>query len=470
MQSRSASAWTLVIAAVCLASACSEPAPDPAPIRPTPPREAPRAEPESPPDPAVAAIPAAPMSDPAAEPAPPAEPDAARADPLRARIQQHPDDASARCELGWLYFEAGNLDAAEAETRRGVQTLESGDRLPDDAERRSLGACLYNRARITEARARASTDLQAQSTQLASALTDYERSLWVRESSAVRSQWSTLATELNRAGRRPDSVPAGLWAFARAKETEACGEALDDDAEAIGEDSTEGDCVVAIEAVARAGQRQAAVLSIADFDDGGTPDATWDDRGATSFELVTYDGTTWLARGPVYDVSSPGSTVDVQLRIQDVHPGGEPEVIVEIQDEWYVEAEPEDYEGESSGTRGELVVCGDPDGEPDFLCASIPTRNDSSGADGEIVESCAVRFRSGGRVTIRGRMEGERVREDTTVAELWADVIRRRELAAAEAARRAATPPPTPPPSEITPATVPVSGPREIRPSPPPRQ
>lgn len=71
-------------------------------------------------------------------------------------------------------------------------------------------------------------------------------------------------------------------------------------------------------------------------------------------------------------------------------------------------------------------------------------------------------------MTIRGRMGGERVREETTVAELWQDEIRARELAAAQAARAAAAPPPPRPPTEITPTSAPVTGPREIAPSPAP--
>ncbi|AKF10416.1 tetratricopeptide repeat protein [Sandaracinus amylolyticus] len=403
-------------------------------------------------------------------PPPAPEPAAAQADPLRARIQADPNDAQARCELGWLYFDVGNLDGADAETRRGVATLENDFRLADASKRNTLGACLYNRGRIAEARARALTDAEATRTGLTSALGDYERSLWYRENEAVRGRWNDVATELGRRGERPETVPATLWTYATGRENEVCGAPVEEGDDTIGEDSTEGSCAVHVEAVARGRERrQAAVISIGDYDDAGTPDQVWDDRGETSYELLTFDGQSWITRGPVYSVEGMDSTVTIDLRFQDVQPGGDPEVLVVVEDEWYMEADDdEDYEStDTYGTHGELSICGVPEGATDMLCAEIVTREESHGGEEERVESVAVRFAGEGRVTIRGRMEGERVREETTVAQIWTDELAARERAALEAQRRAqqaATPPPTPP-REITGTTTPTTtgAPTEVR-------
>ncbi len=59
------------------------------------------------------------------------------------------ETASARCELGWALYHAGQLERARAELARGVDLLRvAAARRPRD--RRTLGACLYNLGRVAE--------------------------------------------------------------------------------------------------------------------------------------------------------------------------------------------------------------------------------------------------------------------------------------------------------------------------------
>jgi hypothetical protein len=375
----------------------------------------------------------------------PGEPDPAQADPLRRRIASEPNDAQARCQLGWLYFEAGEPEVADAEIARGIETLENDFRIGDGRGRQTLGACLHDRGRVRESRG-----------ENEAALFDYERSLWYRENAAVRERWTALAQTIGRTGARPQSVPPSLWLFATAREAEECGPPPERGGRVFGEDSTRGSCAVHIEALARGtDHRVAAVLSVRDYDDAGTPEQAWDDTGTTRYELATSDGTTWTRREDVYvtDATEGESDVSFTMRYQDASPGGEPEILIEVDDHWEQELEDEEDAEHSSGREGRLLVCGDPDGETAYLCASIVSRHEvtTEGEDPEqVVESVEVRFMRDGRVTIRGRLDGERVRRDTTVADLWTVELAARAATAAHAAaaatsaRQASAPTPAP--------------------------
>ncbi len=59
------------------------------------------------------------------------------------------DSASARCELGWAHYQAGNLALAGPELRRGAAMLRRRAEVREN-ESNTLGACLYNLGRVAE--------------------------------------------------------------------------------------------------------------------------------------------------------------------------------------------------------------------------------------------------------------------------------------------------------------------------------
>jgi hypothetical protein len=103
-----------------------------------------------------------------------------------------PADPVVRSELGWALFNAGRHDEAAAVLDRAIRGFEHEPEL-DAAERNVLGAALYNRGRVAEAKG----DAQG-------AASFYARSLAVRPNETVRARLAALGV----ATRGP--VPAGL--------------------------------------------------------------------------------------------------------------------------------------------------------------------------------------------------------------------------------------------------------------------
>src|SRR5262249_9794441 len=142
-----------------------------------------------------------------------------------------------------------------------------------------------------------------------------------------------------------------------------------------------------------------------------------DDQARSVYSLALATGDAWQVRVPELASfehgASDDSSEDCDVQVRDVVPGGDSETLIEMTSDW--------YDGDSTGTNADLYVCGVPDGQTDLVCARVPTEQTMiSDNDGNTTENrCSVRLLGEGRVRIRGRMDGSRVDEETTVAALW---------------------------------------------------